>query len=75
MRPTPCPFAAALAASLLAGTAGAAAPAAEPATRLEPVVVSITRAERLLLDVPASVDLIDGATLRDAQLRINLSET
>ena len=49
--------------------------AAELSTRLDPVRVSITRAERLLLDVPASVDLIDGATLRDAQLRVNLSET
>ena len=49
--------------------------AAEPSTRLDPVRASITRAERLLLDVPASVDLIDGATLRDAQLRVNLSET
>ena len=49
--------------------------AAEPSSRLDPVRVSITRAERLLLDVPASVDLIDGATLRDAQLRVNLSET
>jgi len=48
---------------------------ATEANRLAPVVVSITRAERLLLDVPASVDLIDGATLRDGQLRVNLSET
>ncbi len=40
-----------------------------------PVVVSATRTERAWLDVPASVDLVDGATVRDAQLRVNLSES
>lgn len=42
---------------------------------LAPVVVTATRTERLMLDVPASVDVLDGETLRDAQLRVNLSET
>ena len=42
---------------------------------LDPVVVSATRTERAWLDVPASVDLVDGATVRDAQLRVNLSES
>lgn len=59
----------------LASAAAESPAAAELSTRLDPVRVSITRAERLLLDVPASVDLIDGATLRDGQLRVNLSET
>jgi iron complex outermembrane receptor protein len=44
-------------------------------TRLSPVVVTATRIERLLFDVPASVDVVDRDTLRDAQLRVNLSET
>ena len=70
-----CPLAAVIATFLLTGAAAAETPSGKPSTRLEPVRVSITRAERLLLDVPASVDVIDGATLRDAQLRVNLSET
>lgn len=39
------------------------------------VVVTATRVERPLLDVPASVDVIDRDTIRDAQLRVNLSES
>lgn len=74
MQPLLRTLAVATGAGLVAGAALAETPATDPSTRLEPVVVSITRAERLLLDVPASVDLIDGAVLRDAQLRVNLSE-
>ncbi|MGE5337558.1 MAG: TonB-dependent receptor domain-containing protein [Gemmatimonadota bacterium] len=44
-------------------------------TALAPVVVTATRVERPLLDVPASVDVIERDTLRDAQLRVNLSES
>jgi iron complex outermembrane receptor protein len=65
--------AAALAPGALAQTAPPA-PASEPQP-LSPVVVTATRTERLLLDVPASVDLIDRDTIRDAQLRVNLSES
>jgi iron complex outermembrane recepter protein len=66
-------IAAALAPSVLAQTAP---PPAQPQTQtLSPVVVTATRSERLLLDVPASVDVIDRETIRDAQLRINLSES
>jgi iron complex outermembrane receptor protein len=49
--------------------------AAEQQAALAPVVVTATRTERLQLDVPAAVDLIDGDTIRDAQLRVNLSES
>lgn len=42
---------------------------------LSPVVVTATRSERLQLDVPASVDVIEREAIRDAQLRINLSES
>ena len=69
----PLPRALALAAG--AGTLAAAAHAQDAPATLAPVVVTATRTERLQLDVPASVDLIDGETVRDAQLRINLSES
>jgi iron complex outermembrane receptor protein len=42
---------------------------------LEPVVVTATRTERDPLDVPASVDRIERAQIRDTQLRVNLSES
>ncbi len=65
----------ALAASLATG-AGAQEPEPPPAaTALEPVVITATRTERLLLDVPASIELIDGSTIRDGRLRVNLSES
>lgn len=44
-------------------------------SQLEPVVVTATRTERQALDVPASVDLIERDAIRDAQLRVNLSES
>ena len=48
---------------------------AEPAsTTLDPVVVTATRRAERSFDVPASVDSIDGATIRDGQPGINLSE-
>jgi iron complex outermembrane receptor protein len=50
------------------------APAGTPAS-LDPVVITATRTERPGLDVPASVEVIERDTLRDAQLRVNLSET
>jgi len=58
----------------LCGAALAQAPPA-PESTLEPVVVTATQTERNALDVPASVDLIDAQTLRDAKLRVNLSES
>ncbi|MCX8005395.1 MAG: TonB-dependent receptor [Burkholderiaceae bacterium] len=42
---------------------------------LAPVVVTATRSERVALDVPASVDVIDREAIRDTQWRINLSES
>jgi iron complex outermembrane receptor protein len=43
---------------------------------LSPVVVSVTRGvEQSAFDAPASVDVIDGATLRKGQLQVNLSES
>lgn len=55
--------------------AQSAPPVASEPQALSPVVVTATRSERLLLDVPASVDVIDRDSIRDAQLRVNLSES
>jgi iron complex outermembrane receptor protein len=66
-------------ATLLAGGLAvveqAAAQGAAPSQSLPPTVVTATRSERLQLDVPASVELIDADAIRDAQLRVNLSES
>src|SRR5512139_1150838 len=44
-------------------------------TTLETTVITATRTERSALDVPASVDVIDRDAVRDAQWRVNLSES
>jgi len=50
------------------GAADALAQEAKAETQaLAPVVVTATRTVREALDVPASVDVIDAATIRDAQ--------
>jgi iron complex outermembrane receptor protein len=58
---------------------GAAAAAQEPAggdKQLAPVTVTVNRGvEQATFDTPASVDVIDGSTLRNGQLQVNLSET
>ncbi len=48
-----------------------------PATdvTLDPVVVTATRGLDRLFDVPASADVIDGATIRNGQPAISLSES
>ena len=61
--------------AVLLGMPAGAQQAAPPSAALAPVVVTATRTERLQLDVPASVDVIDGEQIRDAQLRVNLSES
>ncbi len=50
------------------------AAAAQP-VELDPMVVTATRTEARAFDVPASVDTIDAATIRNAQPLVNLSET
>jgi iron complex outermembrane receptor protein len=42
---------------------------------IDPITVTATRRAERTFDVPASVDTIDGSTLRDGQPQINLSET
>ena len=46
-----------------------------PEVTLDPVVVTATRGAERLFDVPASGNVIDGATIRDGQPAINLSES
>ncbi|MBV8440460.1 MAG: TonB-dependent receptor, partial [Hyphomicrobiales bacterium] len=58
-----------------AADAPASGAAATPGATPETIVVTATRTARRSLDVPASVDVIDGAELHDAQLRVNASET
>ncbi len=42
---------------------------------LKPVVVTSTRIGVAPFDTPASVDLVDGETMRDSQPQVNLSES
>jgi iron complex outermembrane recepter protein len=68
-----------LAALAVAATAhGQAVPADAPdgpaPAPLDPIVVTATKRAERSFDVPASVDVIDGATIRDGQPAINLSE-
>jgi iron complex outermembrane receptor protein len=41
---------------------------------LDPVVVTATKRAERGFDVPASIDVVDGATIRDGQPAINISE-
>lgn len=47
----------------------------DDAAVLDPVVVTATRHEQRSFDVPASVDVVDRAAIRDGQPAINLSES
>jgi iron complex outermembrane receptor protein len=49
--------------------------AQSPPTTLEATVVTVTRTERAALDVPASVGVVERGDVRDAQWRVNLSES
>ena len=54
--------------------AQAPAPAA-PSAQLAPVVVTATRIDASAFDVPASIDRIDAATVRDGHALVNISES
>ena len=43
--------------------------------QLDPVVVTATRSPERTFAVPAAIDAVDGETIREQQLRVNLSET
>ncbi len=53
----------------------AVAPLAAPAEGDDRVVVSATRSETRIFDVPASVDSVSGEQLQQFQPKVNLSET
>jgi len=58
-----------------AGTPLAQTAAGGPEVTLDPVAVTATRGLDRLFDVPASANVIDGATIRDGQPAISLSES
>ena len=60
--------------ALFAIARGASAQSDSTAAILDPVSVTATRRAERVFDVPASIDLIEGATIRDSQPAINISE-
>src|SRR5437016_571074 len=59
---------------VLAVTAGAQQPAAPSGVRFPEIVVTATRLPQPGFDVPAAIDAIDEAVIRDDRLQVNLSE-
>lgn len=51
------------------------ASAQESVSTLEPIVVTSTRMDGSILETPASVSLVDGEQMRNARMRVNLSES
>ena len=71
-----CPPRLKLVPALLASLTSAAfaqAPA-QPQNPLQVVVVTGSRAEQASFDLPAAIDVVDAARIRDTQPRVNLSE-
>lgn len=48
---------------------------AEEVLSISPVVVTATRTEQNSFDLPVSIDVVNGDTIRDSRQQINLSET
>ncbi|HJV61055.1 MAG TPA: TonB-dependent receptor [Albitalea sp.] len=66
-----------VAAAALAACVGPVAMAADDvplAARLEPVVVTATRTQASAFDVPAAIDRVGGAALRDDQAQVSVCE-
>lgn len=61
-----------LAAAILATTSSAWAQ--QSADVLAPIVVRTTRTDASILETPASVSIVDGDSMRDGRLQVNLSE-
>ncbi|HET9046868.1 MAG TPA: TonB-dependent receptor [Casimicrobiaceae bacterium] len=77
-QPPSCRFGSLLPVAAFAAMFGAHAAIAQdasPPQALDTIVVSATRSAARAFDVPASVDIIDGSVIRDAQPMVNLSET
>jgi len=76
MRKTVLAAAAMAALQAHAQTPGGAAPAQSPERTLRPIVVTATPGvAQQAFDTAASIDVVDGATLRNSQLQVNLSES
>ena len=72
-----CPARLKLIPALLASltvSAFAEEPATSPQTPLQVVVVTGSRGEQASFDLPAAIDVVDAARIRDNQPRVNLSE-
>jgi iron complex outermembrane receptor protein len=54
---------------------GGPAAAADAATQAAPVVVTATRVETPIFEVPAAIDRVDGAQIRADRLQVNLTES
>jgi iron complex outermembrane receptor protein len=69
-------FSAAACKPLILAVAGVSLNAvAQQDIKLDPVVVTATRNEQRAFDLPVSIDVVDGATIRNDQLQVNLSES
>ncbi|PLC54221.1 TonB-dependent siderophore receptor [Pollutimonas nitritireducens] len=62
-----------LAASVLSATSPVLAQ--QPPETLAPIIVQTTRTDATLLETPASVSIIDGDSMRQGKLQVNLSES
>jgi iron complex outermembrane receptor protein len=65
----------ALLATLIANAFVPTAFAADASVKTSPVVVTATRVEQNSFDLPVSIDVVGGDTIRDGQPQINLTET
>ena len=59
----------------LPGWWGSALAQGEASADLSPIVVTATRVAESSFDVPASIDVVDRAAIRDGQLQENISES
>lgn len=71
----PSPLALAVAAALSTSLPAWADDAADGPAIASPIVVTGTRVEQNSFDLPMSIDAVEGETVRDGQLQVNLSET
>ena len=62
-------------AALTLALATTTAHAADSTATLPPVVVTTTQIAQPAFDTPASIDVIDGKSMRDSHLQVNLSES
>jgi iron complex outermembrane recepter protein len=69
------PVASLVAASLAPFAMAAEAPPTDTGAPIDVIVVSGARIERASFDLPAAIDVVDTARIRDGQMRVNASES